>query len=334
MRIPLAAIRSLHSVPEEISFKLDPNMSIHGLLAAELAVRDLPQKTPWVQAVPTQSEVEECMPLMWPEELQALLPPEAAAVLAKHQSRFQEAWDMFSVSFPDVELRDYRYAWFLVNSRTFYYETPETLLYPWHDRLALLPLADLLNHADSGCRVAFSTEGYAITTDRAYRAGEEVCFSYGEHSNDFLLAEYGFLLEPNRWDTICLNHVLQPRIGAQQHTQLSKSEHQGPYLLSALQGKRDDTEIALRVACGAKVQSLGKEWEANVEDAAGTLEKARKLLPVLVDEWADVMAKRQEDVASLTAGSELQRTLLSSRWKQIGDLTRQLRDSGELETWF
>ncbi|KGQ10280.1 Serine/threonine-protein kinase haspin [Beauveria bassiana D1-5] len=43
---------------------------------------------------------------------------------------------------PDLEEQEYLYSWFLVGTRSFYYEIEETLSYPSHDRLALLPPGD------------------------------------------------------------------------------------------------------------------------------------------------------------------------------------------------
>ena len=72
----------------------------------------------------------------------------------------------------------------IINTRTFYYVTAQMEAYPPDDRLALLPVADLFNHAAGGCQVSFTPDGcFSVCADRVYRAGEEVYVSYGEHSN-------------------------------------------------------------------------------------------------------------------------------------------------------
>ena len=92
---------------------------------------------------------------------------------------------------------------------------------PSEDQMALVPIADLINHAETGCVVTFSSTAYIITADRRYRQGEEVRFCYGEqHSNDALMAEYGFIMARNRWDSVALDEVILPRLSAQQRTEL------------------------------------------------------------------------------------------------------------------
>ena len=70
--------------------------------------------------------------------------------------------------------------------------------------------------SDVGCDVTFSPSGYTICADRDIAPGEEVSISYGNHSNDFLLAEYGFILAENRWDEIRLDDILIELIDPQQ----------------------------------------------------------------------------------------------------------------------
>ena len=90
---------------------------------------------------------------------------------------------------------------------------PETQCYSWEDRLALVPVADMFNYADDdACKVSYMPEHYVVTTNRAFDLGEELCISYGDHSNDCLLAEYGFLLAKNRWDVISIDDAVLPRL--------------------------------------------------------------------------------------------------------------------------
>ncbi|CAH0054413.1 unnamed protein product [Clonostachys solani] len=196
MTVPIEAIRSLHTIPEDISCQLSPEMTIHGLLAAELALHRNPTAD-WAGLVPQWTDFEATVPMLWPEELQLLLPAEAKRILAKQLARFKIDWDTFRKGFPNQDRRDYLYAWLLVNTRAFYFDMNNMMSYPWHDRLALLPVADLFNHANTGCIVSLMTEHYIITADRPYRASEEMCISYRDHSNNYLISEYGFLLRDN-----------------------------------------------------------------------------------------------------------------------------------------
>ena len=156
-----------------------------------------------------------CMPLAWEDQLQGLLPTPAREIVGKQKGRFSNDWEQFSEAFPGHSRDDFLYSWLLINSRTFYHEGDGSEAYPAHDRLALLPLADFFNHADSGCKVTYDAESYTITTDREYKSGEEIYISYGEHTNDFLLAEYGFIpnVEDNKWDKIELDEFSRNLLG-------------------------------------------------------------------------------------------------------------------------
>jgi hypothetical protein len=98
MSIPVEAVRSLHTVPEDITSRLSPNMSIHGLLAAELALsRNI--TTDWAHLVPQWTDFEAVMPMLWPKELQGLLPMGAKQLVIKQRNRFELDWKNFITKF-------------------------------------------------------------------------------------------------------------------------------------------------------------------------------------------------------------------------------------------
>lgn len=129
------------------------------------------------------------MPFMWPEKLQNLLPKPAKDLLEKQRAKFQREWNIVAKAFPHMGWEEYVHSWLVVNTRTFYYVGPAMESFLPEDRLALLPVADLFNHVESGCQVSFNPESFIITTNRAYRTGDEVHVCYGGHPNDFVLAE-------------------------------------------------------------------------------------------------------------------------------------------------
>ncbi|KAL6699006.1 hypothetical protein J3F84DRAFT_364610 [Trichoderma pleuroticola] len=110
----------------------------------------------------------------------------------------------------------------IVNTRSFYNETPETLKYHWEDGLALIPVADLFNHSDDGCKVNFSSHVYQIVADRAYNKGEELFISYSSHSNDYNLLEYGFILDENPSDDVYIDDVVFPKLSKSHKEELKK----------------------------------------------------------------------------------------------------------------
>jgi hypothetical protein len=72
---------------------------------------------------------------------------------------------------------------------------------------AMLPLIDMCNHSfDPNAKVAGSrtTDELSMSSLREIRAGEDVLLSYGNLPNDFLLLDYGFVVENNPYDTVKL----------------------------------------------------------------------------------------------------------------------------------
>jgi hypothetical protein len=308
-------------------------MTIHGLLAADLALRS-PGTEDFLQVMPSMADFEQSMPFMWPAKLQDLLPGQARTILTQQQRRFDRDWAMFHDAFPSgPDLREFTHAWFLLNSRTFYYETTRTLDYPWVDRLAVLPVADLFNHDAVGCAVDFSPECYTVTADRPYLAGDEVHISYGEHSNDYLLVEYGFILpdDIDRWDRICLDDVIMPRLTDEQKAHLKQRDMLGGFLYQPETPKSEKVWIALRLLTGRKPR-----WQRYIkgqEDADGSLALAAGgVLRMVLREYLDLVEARLgavEQLLGLGLGLDDVKfggdhgEMLRRRWQQIRALTER-----------
>ncbi|KAK3897591.1 hypothetical protein C8A05DRAFT_19674 [Staphylotrichum tortipilum] len=303
---PPKAVRSLHSVPEDVLTRLAPDVSIHALLAAELALDKSPDLALWKAVLPTLSDFEVTMPFMWHHDLQDLLPQPARDIVRRQQARFSRDWESVSKAFPAMCRGEYLYVWFVINTRTFYYVTAQMEAYPPDDRLALLPVADLFNHAAGGCRVSFTPGGrFSICTDRAYRAGEEDYISYSEYSNDFLLAEYGFVLEENRWDQVSLQDLLLPKLDMTR-------DCLGPFTLSADNLGCRKTHVALRLLCCTQEEW---QWFVDVEEDHGPTcqKKVDVLLIQLLHDLLDGAKKMLEDIGEMSIGQSVQRELLAGR---------------------
>ncbi|KAK9773826.1 putative SET domain-containing protein [Seiridium cardinale] len=309
--VPTQAILSLHTVPPSIVERLPPDIPFHGLLAAHLALDSQIQNTPWFLMLPTKSDFAATTPFMWPEELQELLPKRARDLLKAQQVKFHSEWSMVSEAFPRMDKELFLYFWFIVNTRTFYYETPEMEKYSWENRLALVPMADLLNHADSGCQVTFSADGFTITADRTYSCGEEVCISYGEHSNDFLLAEYGFILPKNEWDQVCLDEAMIPMLLQNQQAPLEGRGHLGKFNFHPGSG-----------ACPTTIAALSQPPRpTNALDNQLRCDHASALRKVLQD-FLVFTANVLETIERLESGT-VACGLLMQRWKQIEAIVSQ-----------
>ncbi|OAA78123.1 SET domain protein [Akanthomyces lecanii RCEF 1005] len=327
MAVPTPAIRSRHTLPKALMAKVPANMTLHGLLAADLLLHP-PSSRVWGKLVPSLGEFESSTPFFWPETLQELLPPETKNLLRNQQRKFRQDWNHAKEGYPDMAKQDYLYSWFLVGTRSFYYEIQETLSYPWHDRLALLPVADMFNHSSAGCAVAFSTEAYDITADREYQEGEEVYTSYGTHSNDFLLAEYGFVLPDNPNDQLCLDSILFAKLQTEHKLALSERGLLGDFMLRADLTPSDRAWVAMRGLTGTVPQ--WDDWIDGEEDADGTLAKARAMLPGLLAELRGEIEVHRRRITELRdEANAAKMDVLLQRWNQIDDLARSL---GKLAT--
>lgn len=320
--MPLRVLRRLESVPTRVREKLPADTTIQGLLAADLALDKSPYFKPWKAVLPKMSDFEAGIPMLWPRELSDLLPLESRDNLRKREEEFQSGWSVFRDAFPEVPYEDYAYAWMVVNSRTFYNETPETLKYPWEDRLALIPVADLFNHSDDGCKVYYSPNAYHIVADRAYKKGEELFISYSRHSNDYNLLEYGFIPDENPSDDVYIDDVVFPKLKKSHREALKKQDLLGEYPLASSTEEFRRTQGVLRLLCCSTKQFHefldGKEKGRVIQDRVDAY-----LVGLLEELLSDVVAKRLQQIEELKVGREDQRALLAKRWMQIEGLARK-----------
>ncbi|TFB04988.1 Ribosomal lysine N-methyltransferase set11 [Trichoderma ghanense] len=322
LRVPPRVLRCLESVPLRVKEKLPADTTIQALLAADLALDKSANCMPWKAVLPKMADFEAGMPMLWPRELKDLLPLESQVTLQGREAEFQDNWNDFKEAFPDVPREEYTYAWLAVNTRSFYNETPETLKYSWEDRLALIPVADLFNHADDGCKVYYSPEGYHVVADRAYKKGDELLISYSSHSNDYNLLEYGFVPDENPSDDVYIDDVVFPKLSESQKAELQRRDLLGEYPLGSLSEEYRRTQGVLRLLCCTTEEFHafldGKEVGGLVQDRVDAY-----LVELLGEFLRDVVARRVRQVEELKVGREEQRALLAKRWRQIEGLVRQ-----------
>ncbi|ESU14425.1 hypothetical protein FGSG_08862 [Fusarium graminearum PH-1] len=247
LSVPTRAVRTIDTVPKHIKDALH-GVSVHGILAAEIALDDSDDFAIWRTVLPTREDLEGGMPMMWPSELQALLPKRAKDLLDNQNTTFRRECDIVLKAFPTLTRDEYMLSWVLINTRTFYNSMPKMKIYAHSDRLVCMPVADLFNH-DQGCKLVYSALGYSVQTDRVYKQGEEVYVSYGPHSNDFLLTEYGFILDTNRWDEVYLDEVILPLLNKTQRAELESVGFLGRYTLDDQTPGCHRTQVALRMLC-------------------------------------------------------------------------------------
>lgn len=328
---------------------------MHAILAAELALdKPTSEYRPWNAVMPSRDSIISSLPLAWDPRLHAYLPKPALALLRKQQAKFTRDWTAIqqtpfaspTPTSPDttthphpitITRQDYLYTWLLVNTRTFYHESPAPSGGTRHrrvareDRMVLQPVADLFNHSGVGCAVTSTPTHFTITADRAYATGDEVAICYGKHHNDFLLVEYGFVLPGgngssgqgggNCWDEVCLDEAVLPALGAGHRELLEERGFLGNYVLDA-GTVCYRTQVALRVLCVTPGQ-----WERLVSEGEdggeGLQEEVDRLLLGLLRKWRGVVAGKIEEVEGLDVGQACQREVLGARWRQIARLVDQ-----------
>jgi hypothetical protein len=314
-----SALRTVLTVPKRISKSLRA-ISVNGLLAAEFAMDTAELRGPWRAVLPTKVDFEESMPIMWHSSLQELLPPGSLSILENQKKKISSDWAAVSAAFPGLSYDLYVYNWLLVSTRTFYFTSPKIKMKPLSrdDCLALIPLADLFNHADVGCEVTFSPSGYKICADREIEKGEEVYISYGNHSNDFLLVEYGFILAENRWDQISLDEIILPLLSEEQKERLKEEGFLGKYVLD-----RENTCYRTLVALKLLCMPVNK-WQHLLTNGLEGEEKYQKTADRILLEVLKPYLKNVEEkiklVGVLDSGLESQRDTLARRWKQVHQL--------------
>lgn len=349
LTVPISALRTKDTVPATIVATLPKDVTVHGLLAADLALNKTANDTKyskWQAVVPTEEDIQLSMPLTWPPSLQSLLPAGASQLLDKQRAKFDKDWSTVSAAFP-IEGKskrgggvskctrdEYLHAWLLVNTRTFYFVTPKTEKLPKEDHMALQPVADLFNHTDQGgCHVAFDhADSFTFRTTRPYEKGDEVHISYGSHSNDFLLVEYGFVLARNHWDEVRLDEVILAALTKRQKDELEDVGFLGNYVLDN-DTVCHRTQVALRqMAVTGRYGGLPiDEWRkfvSGLDDGEKSQARVDALAVDLLEKYEATIKATEKDLEKLGFQeqdgdedmNESRRETLLRRWGQIRDL--------------
>ncbi|KAL5335404.1 hypothetical protein BJX70DRAFT_401611 [Aspergillus crustosus] len=274
-------------------------------------------------------------------------------LLPQQENRLKDAWMNTLHAFPETKWEEFAYSWAIINSRSFYYLSPgKDEPEDWNDAIGLVPYADYFNHVDDavyfsssspsdvarvvfmgpqGVHVAFDETEYTFTATKRYEKGEEVYMSYGSHSNDFLLVEYGFYLDNNPSDSIYLDPITLSDLTRAEKKELAAQGHLGNYQITS-SGPSPSTVAAATIKYMSR-----KDWKSYV---AGTSEKgmdgrktaevvgswAEKYLyecGVMIDAIINLSAKYDGESAEFEATKE-KLTLLLARWNQIQSLLESI----------
>ena len=276
---------------------------------------------PWRAVLPTRQEFSNLMPVMWPLALQRLLPPASLSILEAQKRKVALDWDAVASAFPTLSYDRYLFNWFVVSTRTFYYTSPEIEIngpLDSDDCLALVPYADYFNHANVGCQVKYSGSGYEILADRQIEKGEEIYLSYGNHNNDFLLVEYGFLLEQNQYDEISLDEVILPLFSHDQRQALEEAGFLGGFVL-------DKESVCYRTQAALRLVSMPiAVWQHSLaegfdEEDVYSVAVNQYLLEAFSD-YLKLVEQRLRQLSRLESKYSEQKDTLIKRWKQMREI--------------
>lgn len=200
------------------------------------------------------------IPLLWTQDLVDLLPASTQAYLAKQRTvfskhlasaiRFLNDCPILSSRLGNtLDVDSFTWSWLAVNSRCIYQELSPTSTRD--DNYACSPLIDMINHAPSTsphCKLSYDIKGLSVISTSSYQAGQETFISYGAHSNDALLCEYGFVMSCNPDNHVVIDTLLLKKLGASQQRLLMEMGYFEEYTINHDGNASFRTEVAVRVA--------------------------------------------------------------------------------------
>ncbi|CAI6335788.1 unnamed protein product [Periconia digitata] len=336
---------ALISVAQDSIYKMTfpTKVSVHARIATYFSLLSQEKESPyslWQDVWPSEEDFRDIMPIYWAKELQELLPPAAKTMLSTQKSNLEKDYQTIHPLCPTITRSTFTYHWITTNTRVFYWLYPNL---PAHsprlpkksranltadDCYAMCPFMDYFNHASTGCIPTSDAKGYSVHADRDYKAGEEVCVTYGPHSNDFLLVEYGFILVANECDSVPLDHLVVPRLSAAQVETLKGDGFYGNYTLSP-----DSTPpVCHRTHGVARLLTLPERrysaFVGGTDEGSADQGKVDAFLVGLLVEFEREIIEILDEVEGQGEKAEV----LVRRWKQVQGIVRRgvKRLSGEI----
>jgi hypothetical protein len=159
----------------------------------------------------------------------------------------------------------------------------------------LVPLADLFNHTNIGCRSRFNsaTKCYEFFAPVDLKKGSEMFLCYGHYNNWQLLSQYGFVLPGNRYDSFpvtiaelgsCCDSAVFPMSKAQVECvkkELARNGMYKPQLASLLSGEGGDGGTVLSIGSWGMVFVLRvMHGGANEKEISLSAREASQSLPI------------------------------------------------------
>lgn len=243
----------------------------------------------------------------------------------KMYHRFMEDFTTVTEILRDTELSiardDFLWAWFCVNSRCLYMEIPES--HDKHGNFTMAPFVDLINHSiNEQCVLQIDHSGFHVLTSTSYAKDKEVYLSYGPHSNEFLLCEYGFMLPENPWNDVDITDEILTLLDDQQKDFLSSMGYLGDYTMND-----DDVSFRIEVALAVSLEREGSLSENRrlkalingITDGSYYRRKSNEILYTILEDLKEEYEQLKEQ------GDDIIRDLYSQQLKIISDQLDKLQ---------
>lgn len=190
---------------------------------------------PFIDSLPPMTDFDQS-PLVWKlhdDHRLKSLPRSTSIHCDKMLERFSRDYTTVQsfVDGLDIDRELYLWTWFCVNSRCLYMEIDEG--HDKDDNFTLAPFVDLINHSPRDqCVLKIDHTGFHVLTSTSYAEDDELYLSYGPHSNEFLLCEYGFMLDTNPWNDVDVTSKITPMLDSTQVEFLKSKGYYGDYTMT------------------------------------------------------------------------------------------------------
>ncbi|GME72805.1 unnamed protein product [[Candida] boidinii] len=221
---------------------------------------------PFIDVLPVLEELRN-IPFTWiinksqtEDEIFQLLPPDIKTHSIEQLQKFEQDYKGVSNLIDKhsqyntkdalyISKDEFLWAWLCCNSRCLYMELPKKLKKTVEDNFTLVPFVDFINHiSDDSCTTTIShKQGYMVSTGTVkYKENDQIFFTYGSHSDNFLIMEYGFMLPTcsNKSNYLDMTHIINKLLN-QQQIEFLKENHYFELHYATKEEISFTTEIAL-----------------------------------------------------------------------------------------
>lgn len=211
---------------------------------------------PFINSLPLMDDFMRC-PFVWKiqgkDHLFSLLPRSTRKHANKMAQKFTHDYEIVTKLLNDqgalesiLPHDEFLLIWMCINSRCLYMEIPQKKT--TDDNFTMAPYVDFINHSSTDqCILKIDRTGFNVITTNLYKEDEELYLSYGPHSNEFLLCEYGFYLPHNEWNDLDITEEIIDILSPDQIDYLRDKKYWGDYTINH-ENVSFRTEVALAVS--------------------------------------------------------------------------------------